>query len=437
MKEAKYITLEEMLKLVKKEDDIVLGMAANEPQLFVTNVHKIYDDIDYVEFTNCLPINQAPFYVDGKYHEKFFLNGWFYDASMRKAHKHGNLTYIPNHLHYAGWKRLNHKKPRLFISAASMPDEHGYISMSTSNVYEKQAIEAAEITILEVNPNFPRTFGDLEVHISEVDYLVKADYEVPTIPDLEPNEKDFIIGKLIADYIQDGDTIQLGIGGIPNAVAKSLYDKKDLGIHTEMFTNEMMKLIKAGVITGKNKTLHRNKHICCFVMGTKELYEYVDNNPSVWILDGKYVNDPAIIGLNHRQISINSTIEIDLTGQCASESLGHQQFSGTGGQSDTATGAQNSKGGKSFIALYSTANVRNPETGEREEVSKIVPLLKHGAAVTLSRSDVDNVVTEYGVAELRGTSVAERVERLIKIAHPKFRDELMEEAIKLGFIRRR
>ncbi len=346
------------------------------------------------------------------------------------------MSYIPNHLHFAGKKRFYYRKPRLFISAASMPDEHGFVSLSTSNVYEKEAIEAAQITILEVNPNFPRTIGDLEVHISEVDYLIKADYPVPTIPEIEPNEKDFIIGKMIADRIEDGSTIQLGIGGIPNAVAKSLYGKKDLGIHTEMFTNEMMKLIKAGVINGKKKSIHRNKHVACFVMGTKELYEFVDNNPSCFILNGNYVNDPAVIGLNNKQISINSTIEIDLTGQCASESLGHVQFSGTGGQTDTATGAQNSVGGKSFIALYSTAMVRNPLTGEREEVSKIVPILKPGAGVTLSRNDVDNVVTEYGIAELRGTSISERVHKLIDIAHPKFRDELREEAIKLGYIRK-
>src|SRR5690554_5236704 len=432
--ENKYITLQEMLDLVKPEDDIVLGMAANEPQLFTMNVHKIFDRVKKVEITNCLPIVAAPYFVEEKYAERFYLNGWFYNGAMRKAHEHGSMSYIPNHLHYAGWKRLQHRKPRIFISAASLPDEHGYISLSTSNVYEQQMVEAAEIVILEVNPNFPRTLGDVEVHIRDVDYLVKANYEVPTIPDLEPNEKDFIIGSQIADYIKDGDNIQLGIGGIPNAVAKSLYDKKDLGIHTEMFTNEMMNLIKAGVVTGKRKTLHKNKHIAAFVMGTKELYEFVNDNPACWLLSGKYVNDPHVIGQNDNQVSINSTIELDLTGQCTSESIGPKMFSGTGGQTDTATGAQNSKNGKSFIALYSTANVRNPETGEREEVSKIVPTLKPGAGVTLSRNDVDIVVTEYGVAELRGTSVSERTKLLIGIAHPKFREELTLEAIKLGYI---
>ena len=274
----------------------------------------------------------------------------------------------------------------------------------------------------------------MEVHISEVDYLVKADYPVPTIPDIEPSEKDMIIGKLIAEKINDGDTIQLGIGGMPNAVAKSLYGKKDLGIHTEMFTNEMMNLIKAGVITGKKKTLHRGKHIACFAMGTQDLYDFIHDNPSCWILNGKYVNDPAIIGLNDNQVSINSTIEIDLSGQCCSESIGTQQFSGTGGQTDTAVGAQNAKGGRSFIALYSTAMVKNPVTGEKEEVSKIVSMLKPGAAVSLSRNDVDFVVTEYGMVGLRGTNIRERCKLLISIAHPKFRAQLTQEAIKAGYL---
>jgi acyl-CoA hydrolase len=254
------------------------------------------------------------------------------------------------------------------------------------------------------------------------------------LPDAEPNEKDIAIGNFIADKIKNGSTLQLGIGGIPNAVAHALMHKKDLGIHTEMFTTGLMKLVKAGTANGARKKTHKGKHVCCFALGTQELYDFIDNNPSVQILNGNYVNDPAIIGLNDNQVSINTTIEVDLTGQCASESIGHRQFSGTGGQADTAIGAQNSKGGMSFITLYSTANVKNPETGEREEISKIVPFLKPGAIVTLSRADVDYVVTEYGCVALRGTSVAERVELLISIAHPKFRAELRAEAIRLGYI---
>ncbi|CCV65947.1 MAG: acetyl-CoA hydrolase/transferase C-terminal domain-containing protein [Paracholeplasma sp.] len=434
MKQPTYISIQEMLDLVKDQDEIVVGMAANEPQTFMANLHKIANRIEHVSVTNCLPITNADFFIDEQYRHKFTLDGWFYTGVLRKAHQHGNISFIPNHLHLAGYKRLFHKKPNIFISAAAMPDANGYVSLSLSNVYEKQMIEAADIVILEINPNFPRTLGDLEVHLSEVDYLVKVDYPVPTLPDIEPNEKDMVIGKLIAEKINDGDTIQLGIGGMPNAVAKSLYGKKDLGIHTEMFTSEMAKLIKAGVITGKNKTLHRGKHVCCFAYGNQELYDFINDNPSVWILNGHYVNDPNVIGKNKQQVSINSTIEIDLSGQCASESLGTQQFSGTGGQADTAIGAQISEGGRSFIALYSTAMVKNPETGLREETSKIVTTLKTGAAVTLSRNDVDYVVTEYGMVSLRGTNIRERALLLISIAHPKFREQLLKEAIEVGYL---
>ena len=434
MKTAKIVTIDKIYDLVESEMEIVVGMAANEPQEFVKNLHTIADRVKHVTVTNCLPIVEADFFTNEKLRDSFFLDSWFFTKTLRKVSKNGNISFIPNHLHLAGSRRLDYKKPNIFITAATPPDKHGFMSLSTSNVYEKRMVEEADIVVFEINPKFPRTFGDMEVSIHDVDYLVEVDYEVPTLPNIEPNEKDMIIGKLIADKINDGDSLQLGIGGIPNAVAKSLMHKKDLGIHTEMFTSGMIDLIEAGVITGKKKTLHKGKHVCCFAMGSKELYEYIDNNPSVMILPGSYVNDPAVMGLNDNQVSINATIEVDLTGQCASESVGTKQISGTGGQADTAIGAQNSKNGRSFIALYSTAMIKNHQTGEVEEVSKIVPTLTPGAAVSLSRSDVDYVVTEYGIVRLRGTNVRERAKLLISIAHPKFRDELTKEAIKAGYL---
>jgi acyl-CoA hydrolase len=434
MKEHKIVKIEQVLDLVKSNDEIVVGMAANEPQEFMKNLHIIADRVKNVTVTNCLPIVEAEFFTNEKLRDSFFLDSWFYTKTLRTVSKNGNISFIPNHLHLAGRRRLDHKKPKIFITAATPPDKHGFMSLSTSNVYEKQMVEEADIVIFEINPNFPRTFGDMEVSIHDVDYLVEVDYEVPTLPYTEPNEKDMVIGKLIADKINDGDSIQLGIGGIPNAVAKSLIHKKDLGIHTEMFTSGMIDLIEAGVITGKKKTLHKGKHVCCFAMGSKALYEYIDNNPSVMILPGSYVNDPAVMALNDNQVSINATIEIDLTGQCASEAVGTRQISGTGGQADTAIGAQNAKNGRSFIALYSTATVKNKVTGEIEEVSKIVPTLQPGAAVSLSRNDVDYVVTEYGIVRLRGTNIRERAKLLISIAHPKFRDQLLKDAIEAGFI---
>lgn len=433
-KTPKYITIEQAIDLVQSDNEIVVGMAAAEPQLFMSNLHKAGNRVTNVTVTNCLPIAYGEFFIDEKWSKQFKLDGWFYTNVLRKAHDHGNISFIPNHLHLAGKKRLFHTKPDIFVTTVTPPDKHGFMSLSLSNVYEKMMLNAAKIVIVEVNPNFPRTLGDVEIHISDVDYMVEANYPAPTIPVAEPTEKDTLIGNLIASQIHDGDTIQLGIGGMPNAVAKALVHKKDLGIHTEMFTSGMVDLIKAGAITGNKKTLHPGKHVAAFAFGSKELYDFIDDNPSVMILNGSYVNDPAIIGLNDNMVSINSTIEIDLTGQCASESIGTKQFSGTGGQSDTAVGAQNAKNGRSFMALYSTAMVKNPVTGEKEEISKVVTTLKPGAAVSLSRNDVDYVVTEFGMVNLRGTNIRERAKLLISISHPKFRDQLTKEAIEAGYL---
>lgn len=430
----KTITINEALNLVKDGDHLVAGMAASEGREFFLNLHKIADRVNHVTIDNCLPLYPYDFMIDDTYKDKFTINSWFFSGDLRKAFKNKNISFIPNQLHFAGRKRLEHIKPNIYIGNATPPDKHGFVSLSLSNVYEKMVLEAADIVILEINPKLPRTFGDLEVHQNDIDYFVEVDYDVPVLPDTVPNEKDKKIGAFIADHIHDGDTVQLGIGGIPNAVALALTDKKDLGVHTEMLTTGFMKLFKEGVITNKKKTLHKGKMVCAFALGTNELYDFIDNNPAVMILDGNYVNDPMVIGLNDNQVSINTTIEVDLTGQCCSESIGTVQFSGTGGQTDTATGAQRAKNGRSFIALYSTAMVKNPVTGEREEISKIVSTLKPGAAVSLSRNDVDYIVTEYGVAHLRGTSIKERVEKLIGIAHPKFKDQLRKEAEAIGYI---
>ena len=431
---AKYLSISEALSLVKSGDYIVTGLGAAEGREFMTNLHTIADHVKDVLVSNCLPMGAYEFITNPEYKDVFTTEGWFYTPVLRKAQVNGNISFIPNHLHLAATKRLFYRTPDIYVGIASMPDKHGYVSLSLSNTYEMKMIKAAKTVILEINPNAPRTFGDVQLHMNEIDYVVEVDYPIPELADVEPNEKDLVIGKIIADMIHDGDCIQLGIGGIPNAVAASLMDKKDLGIHTEMLTSGMVKLAKAGVITGKYKQIHNGKMVAAFAMGPKELYDYIDDNPAVAILDGGYVNDPYTIMQNDNQVSINTSIEVDLTGQCCSESIGSRQFSGTGGQSDTAVGAQKSKNGRSIIALYSTAMVKNPATGEREEVSKIVCQLKPGAAVSLSRNDVDYLVTEYGCASLRGTSLAERVNRIIAIAHPKFRESLREEAIAAGII---
>lgn len=427
------ITVEKALGMVKTGDNIVTGLGAAEAQCFMDSLHTIADRVTDVTVTNCLPMSNGEF-LKKEHRDSFNVDGWFYSPAIRKAHGNGNMSFIPNHLHLAGIKRIAHVTPDLYIGAATMPDKHGYISLSLSNTYEKRMMDAAKVVILEINPNYPRTFGDVEVHYTDVDYLIETDYPVPSLPDAVPTEKDETIGRLIAERIQDGDTIQLGIGGIPNAVAFALTDKKDLGIHTEMMTSGMVDLALKGVITGKRKSLHKGKIVCTFALGNQKLYDFLDENPSVLFLDGHYVNNPDIIAKNDNMVSINTTLEIDLTGQCCSESIGPLQFSGTGGQADTATGAQKAVNGRSFIALYSTAMVKDRVTGEREEMSKIVPMLKQGAIVSLSRNDVDFVVTEYGVASLKGTNVKERVQRLIGIAHPKFRDGLLESAREIGLI---
>lgn len=433
--ENKYISVEKALSMVKSGDIIVTGLGAAEAGLFMENIHTIADKVRGVTIVNCNPTHAGKFYAP-EYVDSFSVNGWFYAPPMRKAHAQGNMAYIPNHLHLAATKWLYRNKPNIFVASASLPDEHGNISLSTSNTYETRMLEAADLVILEANPNFPFTSGDLIVPMEKVDYLIAADYPVPVIPDVPSSDKDRIIGRTIAEFVPDGACIQLGIGGIPNAVAEFLKEKNDLGVHTEMITSKMVELMQMGVINNKYKQICTGKMVATFALGNQAVYDYMDHNPNVELRDGAWVNDPYVIAQNDNQISINTSLEVDLTGQCASESIGSRQFSGTGGQSDTAIGAQMSKNGRSIIALYSTAMVKGPD-GERREVSKIVPQLQAGAAVSLSRNDVDLVITEYGVADLRGSTIRERVESLIQIAHPKFRDSLWDQAVEVGILGRR
>lgn len=430
---SKVITVEKALSLVKDGYNIVTGLGAAEACCFLSNLHRIAEVVKNVKVTTCLSVTDYE-YCNPIYKDSFKIESWFYSAMQRKSHTRGNISFIPNHLHLAASKRLWQAHPDIVIVNTSMPDKHGYVSIGLSNVYEKAMIEAADTVIIEINPHVPRVFGDCELHLSQVDYIIETDYELPEIPDIEPNEKDRIIGKYIADYVNDGDCIQLGIGGIPNAVADALMTKKNLGIHTEMLTTGMVKLIEAGVVNGSKKQRNKGKVVAAFALGNKKLYEFMDDNIGIEVRNCGEVNDPYVIAQNDNMISVNTTLEVDLTGQCCSESLGSTQFSGTGGQADTAIGAQMSKGGKSFIVLYSTAMVKNPQTGEREEKSKIVCQLKAGAAVSLSRNDIDFLATEYGVVALRGTNIRERVEKIISVAHPKFREELRREAVKVGLI---
>ena len=266
----------------------------------------------------------------------------------------------------------------------------------------------------------PVHLGDSFIHISEVDYLIESDYPIPELPVSEPDKAELKIGEYVAELIEDGSTLQLGIGGIPNAITASLTDKKDLGIHSEMLTDGMVDLVEKGVITNRMKSLHKGKIIGSFAAGTRRLYDFLDDNPMVEMHPVSYTNDPFIISRNYKMVSINSCIEVDLLGQCAAETVGTKQISGTGGQTDFVRGAVKSIGGKSIIALKSTALNGTKST--------IVPVLSQGAVVTTGKNDVDYIVTEYGIAHLRGKSASERAEALINIAHPDFRAELRKQA---------
>jgi acyl-CoA hydrolase len=428
----KIISAEKAVSLLKSGDIIVAGFGVSEPQLFLSRLHTAFKNgIKNVNLNTCFSFFDGELYSPD-YAPFFELDSWFYTAAARK---NAASSYYPNHLHLCAAKRFQSIKPSIYVANASMPDKHGFVSLGFSNVYAKRAAEKADIIILEINPNVPRTFGDVEFPLSRVDYLIESDYQIPEIPDSEPSETDKKIGKLVSDEIEDGDCIQLGVGGMPNAIAKMLYNKKNLGVHTEMLTNEMVKLSKAGVITGEKKQTHKGKMVCTLLIGTREMYDFVDDNPGVAVMDAFYVNDPAVIAHNDNQVSVNASLEVDVTGQCASESIGPRHFSGTGGQADTAAGAQKSKNGRSYICLHSTALVKGEGGGQRR-VSKIVPALKEGAAVSLSRNDVDRVVTEHGIACLRGASIRERVKRLCGIAHPDFREEIMRKSFELGIIGR-
>lgn len=431
--EKKLINVDQALAMIKSDDYFMTGLAQSEARMMLLGLPKIADRVKGVRIGTCLNMLDYEYIKNPAYKEAFIHESWFYTPSLRAAHKNGNVTYIPNHLSLAVKNRLTHRHPNIFTAMVSWPDEHGYMSF-LSNVYEKEMADAADLVILEINKKCPRTFGDNQIHIDEVDYVIAVDYDVPELPDGEPTENDRKIASYIVPEIEDGSSIQLGIGGTPSAVAAGLVGKKDIGIHTEMFTTSMVKLIKAGAITGKNKNLNQGLHVCSFILGTKELYDYVDNNPSVRVLAGSRGVSPYYIGQNEKQVSINSTLQVDLTGQCSSESLGSTLFSGTGGQSDTARGAILSKDGKSFIVVHSTATIRDKQTGEKKMVSRIVPQLDLGSAVSLQRNDVDRIVTEYGIAYMQGRNLQERCEQLIAIAHPDFREDLRNQAIAVGLI---
>jgi acyl-CoA hydrolase len=434
----KLISIEAALAKIKTDDCVISALGAAEPNGLLEQLHTIAPRVSNVSVSTVLPMRPFKWFMEPAMKGHFEHHAWFYSAGIRKAAIEAHTcTYVPNHLHSAGLDRIIYRKPNVFLGSCTPPDRFGYVSLSLSVTYERELMEAADIVILEINDQMPYTWGDTIVHLDEIDFVVENSRKLFELPIPETEERDRLIGGYIAEHIEDGSTIQLGIGGIPNAVTAELMHKKNLAIHTEMLTDGMVDMYEAGVI-GRGahsfgKKLLTGKMVATFALGSQKLYDFLDRNPALALMRGSWVNDPYVIAHNKKQISINTTLEVDLTGQVCSESIGHRQFSGTGGQSDTAIGAQMSEGGKSFIALYSTVDVKQAD-GTRKTISKIAPMLTPGAAVTLHRANVDFVVTEFGAVRLRGAPVNERARRLISIAHPDFRAELQDKAEELGFI---
>ena len=424
------ISIPEAVSKIKSDNNIVVAMCASEPQGCMGQFHSIAERVENVRVFSCLTLKPYDFYMKPEMKGHFELASWFHAPGSRAALKAntGTVTYVPNMLHRAATDFIFARKPHIFFGTCTPPDKHGYVSLSLGITYEKDVLEAADLVILEVNPLLPRTFGDTLLHVSHVDYFVEYEQEGPELPSPQPSETDLTIGNYIGELIEDGSTIQLGIGGIPNAAALALRDKKELGVHTEMIVDSVMELYEMGVVTNRAKAFHKGKVVATFAMGSRKLYDWLDDNVGVEFQRGKWVNSPFVVSQNSKMVSINTCLSVDLTGQVASESLGPLQYSGTGGQSDTAEGAAEGFDGKgkSIIACYSTA--RNGT------LSTISPVLAEGSAVTLHRSLVDNVITEFGIARLRGKTVRERAKELIAVAHPMFRDDLTAQAKKLGYL---
>ena len=428
----KQMSAEQALELIQDGDSMFSAQAAAEPQAILSKLQHLKETgVKGTTLNSCLPIQYYDAMKDPEMAGIMSHNGWFFTAGLRDAQKKKLVSAVPQSstsVLRKSLQRLQAEGRRPVVLATVSPmDSHGYFSLSVSAIYERDLIDQGALVLLEVNPNFPRTFGDTQVHISEVDALVESDRPIPTKSLVPYTEVDKKIGAFVASLVEDGSTIQLGIGNIPNAVANELRSKRHLGIHTEMFTETMVDLIECGAVDNSQKGFMNGFSVCSFPMGSQRLYDFVHNNPSVLFKSSTFSNDPYTIARNNKFVSVNASLEIDLTGQCASETVGNLQWSGTGGQSETVQGAQMSPGGKSIIAMHSTYSATDAD-GKEVLHSKIVPFLARGAAVTTSRNDTDYVVTEYGIAWLRGLNIRERVEALVKIAHPDFRDWLREEA---------
>lgn len=414
----KICTAGEAVKRVKSGDRIAFSHACGEPRVLPGELMKRVDELKDVQIVHMVPMGEAP-YCKPEYAGSFRHVALFSGAPTRNAIWNNMADYIPY---------VFSEIPFLFdtllpldvaMVMVSPPDHNGFCSLGVSVDYTKKAVETAKMVIAEVNKSMPRTHGDSFVHASEIDYFVEANQPIYELKSTELTDVEKNIGRHVAELIEDGCTLQLGIGGIPDAVLFYLTEFKDLGIHSEMISDGVKNLVEKGVITGKKKTIHKGKVVVNFLMGSREFYDWIDDNPVIEMRTVDYTNNPYIIAQNRDMIAINSALEVDLLGQVCADTLGPKQFSGVGGQLDFVRGARMSQGGKAIIALPSSA------TGG---ISRIVPVLKEGAAVTTSRNDVDYVVTDFGIAALKGKTVRDRMRALINIADPKFKEDLSRKA---------
>jgi len=416
----KKYSLEEALEFIKTGDHIFIGSACGEPQYLVKGLVEKADHLADNEILHVHTLGVAP-YAKPRYSDRFRLNAFFVGINTRQAVAEGRADYTPVFLS---------ELPRLIsrgivpvdvaLIQVTPPDEHGFCSLGVSVEITKTAAEKAKLVIAQVNRQMPRVLGDSFIHINNIDVIVEHDEPILELPRPEKDIVSERIARYVADLVDDESTLQIGIGSIPDSVLDALTDKKDLGIHTELLTEGVVDLVEEGVVTCAKKTINRGKIIASFAMGTRRLYDFIDNNPMVEFYESDYVNNPVVISQHEKMVAINQALEIDLTGQVCADSLGYRFYSGLGGQADFMRGAMLSKGGKAITVI--------PSTAKNGKISRIRSLLSSGAGVVLTRGDVDYVVTEYGVASLRGKPIKERALSLINIAHPKVRNDLLEWA---------
>lgn len=425
MYQEKMGTLQDAQALIQSGDTIAVSGAITEPVVFLGALQDIIPRLENVTLIKSKD-NDYEYLRDPNTAGHILTLGHFYHTNFRQGHALGITSYLPTDLHNYMKLRTEYSPNNVFIAKVTDMDENGNFQIPYCQMFEREALACAKTIILEINPRFRRVRGGVDIPVERVTCCYVADSPILTIPRAKPSQTDEIIGKYIADMIHDGDTFQLGIGGLPDAVGKHLFEKNDLGIHSELFSSTMADLMENGNVTGKYKTVDKGEHIATFALGDNHLYETLSRNPDCRIMPASYTNDPFVIARQDNMISVNTALEMDLTGQICSESIGPVQWSGTGGASDFAFGALHSKGGRGIIAFSATA--------KQGTISRIKTTLTPGAAVSISRNLADTIVTEFGVAELRGRSVRERADALISIAHPDFRAELRKEAKALGYL---